>query len=52
MILVQIQIWFQEKIIYAPFSGLGGIVYDKDAIYIDTKGAQSFSKNVIRFIFL
>ncbi|CAJ0954461.1 unnamed protein product, partial [Mesorhabditis belari] len=35
----------KEKIIYAPFSGLGGIVYDKDAIYIDTKGAQSFSKN-------
>nr|CDJ96936.1 AARP2CN and Protein of unknown function DUF663 domain containing protein [Haemonchus contortus] len=27
----------QERLVYAPFSGLGGIVYDKDAIYIQTK---------------
>ena len=25
----------KEKMIYAPMSGLGGIVYDKDAVYID-----------------
>uniref|UniRef100_A0A1I8AT64 Bms1-type G domain-containing protein n=1 Tax=Steinernema glaseri TaxID=37863 RepID=A0A1I8AT64_9BILA len=32
----------KERVIYAPMSGLGGIVYDKDAVYIDTGGAQSF----------
>ena len=25
----------KEKMIYAPMSGMGGIVYDKDAMYID-----------------
>ena len=25
----------KEKSIYAPMSGVGGIVYDKDAVYID-----------------
>lgn len=25
----------KERLVYAPFSGLGGIVYDKDAVYID-----------------
>ena len=25
----------KEKTIYAPMSGVGGIVYDKDAVYID-----------------
>ena len=25
----------REKTIYAPMSGVGGIVYDKDAVYID-----------------
>ncbi|CAD6186711.1 unnamed protein product [Caenorhabditis auriculariae] len=34
----------KEKLVYAPFSGLGGIIYDKDAIYIDTKGVQSMNK--------
>ncbi|PAV61425.1 hypothetical protein WR25_01765 [Diploscapter pachys] len=34
----------KEKLIYASFSGVGGIVYDKDAIYIDTKGVQSVNK--------
>ncbi|GMR58396.1 hypothetical protein PMAYCL1PPCAC_28591, partial [Pristionchus mayeri] len=38
----------KERVVYAPFSGLGGIVYDKDAIYIDTGGAQSFQKNAKR----
>ncbi|VDN05911.1 unnamed protein product, partial [Thelazia callipaeda] len=34
----------RERVIYAPFSGLGGIVYDKDAIYIETGGSHSFKK--------
>uniref|UniRef100_A0A915B5J1 Bms1-type G domain-containing protein n=2 Tax=Parascaris univalens TaxID=6257 RepID=A0A915B5J1_PARUN len=34
----------RERIIYAPFSGLGGILYDKDAIYIETKGSHVFRK--------
>ncbi|CAG9538438.1 unnamed protein product [Cercopithifilaria johnstoni] len=34
----------KERIIYAPFSGLGGIVYDKDAIYIETRGSHSYKK--------
>ena len=25
----------KERVIYAPMSGVGGIVYDKDAVYID-----------------
>ncbi|VDK19508.1 unnamed protein product, partial [Anisakis simplex] len=33
----------RERIIYAPFSGLGGILYDKDAIYIETGGSHSYS---------
>jgi ribosome biogenesis protein BMS1 len=36
----------KERIVYAPFSGLGNIVYDKDAIYIETGGAQSFQQEV------
>ncbi|KAL1497516.1 hypothetical protein ABEB36_008462 [Hypothenemus hampei] len=31
----------KEKFIYAPFSGLGGIVYDKDAVYIECNNAQA-----------
>lgn len=33
----------KERMIYAPFSGLGGLVYDKDAIYIES-GSGAFSK--------
>lgn len=33
----------REQRIYAPFSGLGGLLYDKDAVYIETKGAQAFA---------
>jgi ribosome biogenesis protein BMS1 len=36
----------KERVVYAPFSGLGNIVYDKDAIYIETGGAQSFKQEV------
>uniref|UniRef100_A0AC34FV49 Bms1-type G domain-containing protein n=1 Tax=Panagrolaimus sp. ES5 TaxID=591445 RepID=A0AC34FV49_9BILA len=35
----------RERAVYAPFSGLGGIVYDKDATYIETGGAGAFQKN-------
>ncbi|KAL6741410.1 hypothetical protein Aduo_014668 [Ancylostoma duodenale] len=31
----------QERMVYAPFSGLGGIVYDKDAIYIESKAHKN-----------
>uniref|UniRef100_A0A8C2TPB0 BMS1 ribosome biosis factor n=1 Tax=Coturnix japonica TaxID=93934 RepID=A0A8C2TPB0_COTJA len=30
----------KEKLIYAPLSGVGGIVYDKDAVYIDLGGSH------------
>ena len=30
-----------ESKIYAPFSGVGGVVYDKDAVYIDMVDNQS-----------
>ncbi|VDO80977.1 unnamed protein product [Heligmosomoides polygyrus] len=33
----------QERLVYAPFSGLGGIVYDKDAIYIQSKAHKNMS---------
>jgi ribosome biogenesis protein BMS1 len=35
----------KEKTIYAPMSGVGGIVYDKDAVYIDLGGSHSHSKS-------
>ncbi|XP_045461240.1 ribosome biogenesis protein BMS1 homolog [Harmonia axyridis] len=31
----------KEKMIYAPFSGVGGIVYDKDAVYVELGGSHS-----------
>lgn len=31
----------REKFIYAPFSGVGGIVYDKDAVYVELAGSHS-----------
>ena len=31
----------KERLIYAPMSGVGGLVYDKDAIYIDLRGSHS-----------
>lgn len=33
----------KDKFIYAPFSGVGGIVYDKDAVYVDLGGSHSHS---------
>lgn len=34
-----------DRIIYAPFSGVGGIICDKDAVYIDLAGTQSLNNN-------
>lgn len=34
----------QEKLIYAPFSGVGGIVYDKDAVYVELGGSHSHNR--------
>ncbi|XP_035450333.2 ribosome biogenesis protein BMS1 homolog [Spodoptera frugiperda] len=34
----------RERQIYAPFSGVGGIVYDKDAVYIELQGSHSHKK--------
>jgi len=31
----------KERVIYAPMSGVGGIVYDKDAVYIDIQDKQA-----------
>ncbi|CAI5774361.1 ribosome biogenesis protein BMS1 homolog isoform X1 [Podarcis lilfordi] len=31
----------KEKLIYAPLSGVGGLVYDKDAVYIDLGGSHT-----------
>lgn len=31
----------KERFIYAPFSGVGGIVYDKDAVYVELGGSHS-----------
>jgi ribosome biogenesis protein BMS1 len=41
----------KEKTIYAPMSGVGGIVYDKDAVYIDLGGSHSHAKSKkVRFL--
>lgn len=39
----------KERLIYAPFSGVGGVVYDKDAVYIELGGSHSH-KHVSIFI--
>ncbi|XP_059476244.1 ribosome biogenesis protein BMS1 homolog [Neocloeon triangulifer] len=31
----------KERLIYAPFSGVGGVVYDKDAVYVELAGSHS-----------
>ncbi|KAI4468203.1 ribosome biogenesis protein [Holotrichia oblita] len=31
----------KEKLIYAPFSGVGGIVYDKDAVYVELETKEA-----------
>ncbi|KAI3389811.1 hypothetical protein SNEBB_007934 [Seison nebaliae] len=37
----RLNIW--EKRVYAPFAGVGGLLYDDDAVYIDTKGSHLFN---------
>lgn len=34
----------KERLIYAPFSGVGGIVYDKDAVYVELGGSHSYKQ--------
>uniref|UniRef100_K1QDX9 Ribosome biogenesis protein BMS1-like protein n=1 Tax=Magallana gigas TaxID=29159 RepID=K1QDX9_MAGGI len=36
----------KERLIYAPMSGVGGVIYDKDAVYIDLGGSHSLKQNV------
>lgn len=36
----------KERLIYAPFCGVGGVLCDKDAVYIDIGGAHSFSDKI------
>lgn len=35
----------KERLLYAPMSGVGGIVYDKDAVYIELQGSHSHTLN-------
>lgn len=30
----------KERLLYAPMAGVGGVVYDKDAVYIDLPGGH------------
>lgn len=41
----------KERLVYAPFSGVGGIVYDKDAVYVELGGSHSHSKVCFLFIY-
>lgn len=34
----------KERLLYAPMSGVGGIVYDKDAVYIELHGSHNHKK--------
>ena len=34
----------KERLIYAPLSGVGGIIYDKDVVYIDLGTNQPHSE--------
>ncbi|XP_049298010.1 ribosome biogenesis protein BMS1 homolog [Anopheles funestus] len=36
----------KERLLYAPMSGVGGIVYDKDAVYIELQGSHSHRHGV------
>lgn len=42
----------KEKLIYAPLSGVGGIVYDKDAVYIDLGGSHAHENEEVKDKFL
>ncbi|KAF4520335.1 hypothetical protein B566_EDAN004395 [Ephemera danica] len=34
----------KERLMYAPFSGVGGLVYDKDAVYVELAGSHSYTE--------
>ncbi|XP_036121386.1 ribosome biogenesis protein BMS1 homolog isoform X3 [Molossus molossus] len=34
----------KEKLVYAPLSGVGGVLYDKDAVYVDLGGSHGFQE--------
>lgn len=36
----------KERMIYAPFCGVGGVLCDKDAVYIDVAGSHSFADRI------
>lgn len=36
----------KEQLVYVPFSGVGRVLYDKDAIYVDLGGSHSFQASV------
>lgn len=36
----------RERLLYAPFSGVGGLVYDKDAVYIELGGGHSYNVGI------
>lgn len=38
----------KERLLYAPMAGVGGLVYDKDAVYIDMPRGHA-SKQQVRF---
>ena len=40
----------KEKLIYAPMSGVGGIIYDKDSIYIELGGSHSHSAKMVTIL--
>ncbi|GAB0093888.1 BMS1 [Sergentomyia squamirostris] len=35
----------KERLLYAPMSGVGGLVYDQDAVYIDLQGSHSHAND-------
>lgn len=37
----------KEKILYSPFSGVNGILFDKDAVYINLGGSHSHKKHEV-----
>ena len=36
----------KERLLYAPMAGVGGVVYDKDAVYIDLPGGHIHQEQV------
>ncbi|XP_065376146.1 ribosome biogenesis protein BMS1 homolog isoform X1 [Macaca fascicularis] len=38
----------KEKLVYAPLSGVGRVLYDKHAVYVDLGGSHGFQASVRR----